>query len=47
MMDVIVPIFQSEVSPAKQRGRMVGSHGFLVVVGYVSLPLQHNIRAAY
>lgn len=34
MMDVIVPIYQSEVSPAKNRGRMVGSHGFLVVCGY-------------
>lgn len=36
MMDVSVPIYQSEVSPARSRGRMVGSHGFLVVVGYVS-----------
>lgn len=36
MMDVSVPIYQSEVSPANARGRMVGSHGFLVVVGYVS-----------
>lgn len=34
MVDVIVPIYQSEVSPAKTRGRMVGTHGFLVVVGY-------------
>ncbi|KAH7145391.1 general substrate transporter [Dactylonectria estremocensis] len=34
MMDVAVPIYQSEISPAKVRGRMVGSHGFLVVVGY-------------
>lgn len=36
MIDVAVPIYQSEISPAKVRGRMVGSHGFLVVVGYVS-----------
>lgn len=36
MMDVSVPIYQSEISPASSRGRMVGSHGFLVVVGYVS-----------
>ncbi|KFZ16138.1 hypothetical protein V501_02371 [Pseudogymnoascus sp. VKM F-4519 (FW-2642)] len=35
MIDVIVPIYQLEVSPAKNRGRMVGSHGFLVVCGYV------------
>ncbi|KAJ5465930.1 general substrate transporter [Penicillium desertorum] len=34
MMDVSVPIYQSEISPAKVRGRMVGSHGFLVVCGY-------------
>ncbi|CAG8894317.1 unnamed protein product [Penicillium egyptiacum] len=34
MMDVSVPIYQSEISPATSRGRMVGSHGFLVVVGY-------------
>lgn len=41
MMDVAVPIYQSEISPAKVRGRMVGSHGFLVVVGYVSPPLYY------
>lgn len=35
-IDVAVPLYQSELSPAKQRGRMVGSHGFLVVCGYVS-----------
>ncbi|UPK95564.1 hypothetical protein LCI18_006499 [Fusarium solani-melongenae] len=34
MIDVAAPIYQSEISPAKVRGRMVGSHGFLVVVGY-------------
>ncbi|KAH6678774.1 general substrate transporter [Plectosphaerella plurivora] len=34
MMDVAVPIYQSEISPAKVRGRMVGTHGFLVVTGY-------------
>ncbi|KAK6371786.1 hypothetical protein LTS17_008609 [Exophiala oligosperma] len=33
-IDVAVPLYQSELSPAKQRGRMVGSHGFLVVCGY-------------
>lgn len=42
MMDVAVPIYQSEISPAKVRGRMVGSHGFLVVVGYVSPPDSHR-----
>ncbi|KAH7118344.1 major facilitator superfamily domain-containing protein [Dactylonectria macrodidyma] len=39
MMDVAVPIYQSEISPAKVRGRMVGSHGFLVVVGYIVAPI--------
>jgi MFS family permease len=36
MVDVVVPIYQSKVSPASQRGRMVVSHGFLVVCGFVS-----------
>lgn len=35
MMQVTVPIYQSELSPAVQRGRMVGAHGILVVCGYV------------
>ncbi|KAH7252798.1 general substrate transporter [Fusarium tricinctum] len=30
MIDVAVPIYQAEISPASKRGRMVGSHGFLV-----------------
>ncbi|KAJ5743398.1 hypothetical protein N7533_010500 [Penicillium manginii] len=30
----LVPIYQSEISPAEARGRMVGSHGFLIVTGY-------------
>ncbi|EXJ66148.1 uncharacterized protein A1O5_10764 [Cladophialophora psammophila CBS 110553] len=29
----IVPIYQSEISPAHRRGHMVGQHGFLLVVG--------------
>ena len=33
-MQVSVPIYQSELSPAKQRGRMVGGHGILIVCGY-------------
>lgn len=36
MVDVIVPLYQSEVSPVKIRGRMVGSHACLLVCGYVS-----------
>lgn len=34
-MQVSVPIYQSELSPAKQRGRMVGGHGVLIVCAYV------------
>jgi MFS family permease len=36
MMNAITPIYQSEVSPADMRGKMVGTHGFLIVCGYVS-----------
>jgi nitrate/nitrite transporter NarK len=35
MVNVITPLYQSEVSPAKSRGRLVGSHGFILCVGYV------------
>lgn len=35
MVNVITPLYQSEISPAKSRGRMVGSHGFILCVGYV------------
>lgn len=38
MIDTICPLYQSEVSPAHARGRMVGSHAFLLVCGYVSPP---------
>ncbi|CRG89086.1 Quinate permease [Talaromyces islandicus] len=34
LMVTLVPIYQSEVSPAESRGRMVGHHGFLIVTGY-------------
>ncbi|KAJ5398588.1 hypothetical protein N7465_009077 [Penicillium sp. CMV-2018d] len=34
LMVTLVPIYQSEVSPTKSRGKMVGSHGFLIVTGY-------------
>ena len=33
-MDVSIPVFQSEISPPRQRGRMVGAHGVLIVSGY-------------
>ncbi|KAK5261919.1 hypothetical protein LTR40_001298 [Exophiala xenobiotica] len=36
MMQVTVPAYMSELSPAKQRGRMTGSHGVLIVCGYGS-----------
>ncbi|KAK6380278.1 uncharacterized protein PV06_05565 [Exophiala oligosperma] len=34
MVNVITPLYQSEVSPPKSRGFMVGSHGFVLCVGY-------------
>jgi MFS family permease len=34
MMNVVVPLYQSEISPPGDRGRLVGSHGFLIVMGY-------------
>ncbi|KAF2465292.1 MFS transporter, partial [Lindgomyces ingoldianus] len=34
MVNVITPLYQSEISPAHSRGRMVGSHGFILCVGY-------------
>ncbi|KAK5744134.1 hypothetical protein LTR17_002164 [Elasticomyces elasticus] len=30
----LVPVYQSEISPAETRGRVVGTHGFLIVTGY-------------
>lgn len=36
MVNVITPLYQSEISPAHMRGRMVGTHGFILCVGYVS-----------
>lgn len=36
MIDSICPLYQSEVSPAHARGRMVGMHAFFLVLGYVS-----------
>ncbi|RAH79953.1 MFS general substrate transporter [Aspergillus japonicus CBS 114.51] len=37
MFSIVTPLYQSEISPAHQRGKMVGSHGILVVTGYVSV----------
>ncbi|KAI7773610.1 general substrate transporter [Diaporthe eres] len=34
MVNVITPLYQSEISPAHLRGRMVGTHGFILCVGY-------------
>ncbi|KAL2785970.1 general substrate transporter [Aspergillus keveii] len=34
MLSIVTPLYQSEVSPARERGRMVGAHGILVVTGY-------------
>ncbi|KAI1034203.1 hypothetical protein LB503_012432 [Fusarium chuoi] len=34
MMNVIIPLYQSKVAPPHIRGRMVGAHGFCLVLGY-------------
>ncbi|KAL9563120.1 hypothetical protein ACKAV7_012862 [Fusarium commune] len=34
MINVITPVYQSEVAPPRIRGRMVGTHGFSLVLGY-------------
>jgi MFS family permease len=34
-----VPTYISEISPATQRGRIVGSHGFILCCGYVGVCL--------
>ncbi|KAL1869405.1 hypothetical protein Daus18300_005617 [Diaporthe australafricana] len=34
MVNAITPLYQSEISPAHLRGRMVGTHGFILCVGY-------------
>ena len=36
LINSIIPVYLSEISPASQRGRLVGIHGILIVVGYVS-----------
>ncbi|KAJ5587147.1 uncharacterized protein N7459_002912 [Penicillium hispanicum] len=42
MINTLIPLYQSEVSPPSSRGRMVGSHGFLIVTGYA-----HSARKAF
>jgi MFS family permease len=37
MTDTICPLYQSEISPAHGRGRMVGMHAVFLVSGYVSI----------
>lgn len=34
MMNCTVPLYMSEVSPPTRRGKLVGQHGFLLVLGY-------------
>ncbi|KAK5400812.1 hypothetical protein LTR06_011233 [Exophiala xenobiotica] len=36
MMNMVAPVYQSEVSPPTKRGKMVGLHGFMIVGGYTS-----------
>lgn len=34
MINSLIPLYQSEISPPSSRGRLVGSHGALIVTGY-------------
>jgi MFS family permease len=43
----IVPTYQSEIAPAAQRGRLVGSHGFIICIGYVRTPRRKPLNEAY
>ncbi|KAG0649889.1 High-affinity glucose transporter [Hyphodiscus hymeniophilus] len=36
MMLVLIPLYQTEISPPKSRGMMVGIHGVCITVGYCS-----------
>lgn len=36
-INCIIPTYLSEVSPPAQRGRIVGSHGFIICAAYVSV----------
>lgn len=42
MINTTVPIYVSEISPPAQRGRLVGFHGALTIVAYVSDPYTSN-----
>lgn len=39
LITCVIPLYQSEISPAAQIGRLVGLHGFILVAGYVRLVL--------
>lgn len=41
MVNCIVPTYQSEIAPARQRGRLVGLHATMGCVGYVSYTDSH------
>ncbi|POR32522.1 Sugar transporter [Tolypocladium paradoxum] len=34
LITCVIPLYQSEISPPTQRGRLVGLHGFILVAGY-------------
>lgn len=38
-----IPTYISEISPAAQRGRIVGSHGFIICFAYVCPPVTYSI----
>lgn len=37
MINSTIPVYISEISPAAQRGRLVGSHGFIICCAYVRI----------
>jgi MFS family permease len=45
LMNSVIPLFQSEISPTAQCGRLVGFHGFILVAGYVCFYLPtHSLK---
>lgn len=43
MINTIVPMYISELAPAAQRGRLVGFHGALTIVAYVSCSQRRRV----
>lgn len=43
MSNATVPAYQSEIVPASNRGRFVGSHGVFLVLGYVNINFNNDV----